>query len=119
MAFVVIKANDIAGARQAVREVLSGYADEVVETAALLASELVTNGIAFGDRAAILRIRPAADRVRVEVSDRNPSVMDLAPLHPEPEDESGRGLLLVHELASSWGVEPRAAGKTVWFELAL
>jgi hypothetical protein len=26
-------------------------------------------------------------------------------------------MLLVDELATAWGVEPRAEGKTVWFEL--
>ncbi len=38
---------------------------------------------------------------------------------PGPEDESGRGLMLVQALASSWGTRPAETGKTVWFTLAL
>ncbi|MEV7344136.1 ATP-binding protein [Streptomyces sp. NPDC093544] len=36
-----------------------------------------------------------------------------------PEDESGRGLLLVAVLAARWGTVPRTPiGKTVWAEIA-
>lgn len=35
-----------------------------------------------------------------------------------PENEQfGRGLLIVQELASNWGVEGRNVGKTVWCEV--
>jgi len=34
---------------------------------------------------------------------------------PSAADETGRGLLIVRELASSWGVEPETEGKRVWF----
>jgi hypothetical protein len=35
-----------------------------------------------------------------------------------PEDESGRGLLLVAVLAARWGTAPRTpVGKTVWAEV--
>jgi hypothetical protein len=37
--------------------------------------------------------------------------------HPDPAEEHGRGVLLIDELANAWGVEPRADGKTVWFEI--
>jgi hypothetical protein len=33
--------------------------------------------------------------------------------------EHGRGVLLVDALATRWGVDQRAGGKTVWFELDL
>jgi hypothetical protein len=33
------------------------------------------------------------------------------------DDESGRGLVLLDAVALRWGVEPEAAGKTVWCEL--
>jgi len=36
-----------------------------------------------------------------------------------PDDVSGRGVMIVDELASAWGVEPeRSGGKRVWFEVA-
>ncbi|WP_189327549.1 ATP-binding protein, partial [Streptomyces flaveus] len=37
---------------------------------------------------------------------------------PQPDDESGRGLLLIAALADRWGTEPYApSGKTVWAEV--
>jgi hypothetical protein len=33
------------------------------------------------------------------------------------EATTGRGLQLLDSVASAWGVEPRSAGKTVWFEV--
>ena len=30
----------------------------------------------------------------------------------------GRGLALVETLSERWGIEPRAGGKVIWFELA-
>ncbi|RRR71459.1 ATP-binding protein, partial [Streptomyces sp. RP5T] len=37
----------------------------------------------------------------------------------DPDDESGRGLLLVAHAADRWGTRPGTAGKTVWFELSV
>ena len=34
-----------------------------------------------------------------------------------PEDEGGRGLTLVEELAEGWGTAPLPWGKQVWAEL--
>ncbi|CAM5438334.1 ATP-binding protein OS=Streptomyces fumanus OX=67302 GN=GCM10018772_58070 PE=4 SV=1 [Streptomyces fumanus] len=36
---------------------------------------------------------------------------------PNPEDEGGRGLALVGELAEDWGTAPLPWGKQVWAEL--
>ena len=36
---------------------------------------------------------------------------------PSPDDEHGRGLLLVEALAHAWGSEPVHGGKRVWAEL--
>ena len=51
--------------------------------------------------------------IRIEVRDASehlPSVMA-----PRTDAERGRGLRIVNELASSWGVEPELGGKVVWF----
>ena len=53
--------------------------------------------------------------MRVELED--PSTAVPVVRHPDPADEHGRGVLLIDELADAWGVEPRADGKTVWFEI--
>lgn len=53
--------------------------------------------------------------VRVEVSDLSVGVPLLRWFGLEAS--TGRGLQLVARLASSWGIDERADGKTVWFEL--
>ncbi len=54
--------------------------------------------------------------MRVEVADHDPALP--VQQHPPAEAVTGRGLLIVDALATRWGVEPAADGKTVWFELA-
>jgi len=104
-----------------------GVAD-LVDTAELLASELVTNAIRHTDRDAMFTARlyrePGESRVaeagrarlRVEVEDES----DLWPTRRTPGEQasSGRGLMLVEALADGWGVEPRGSGKRMWFELS-
>jgi hypothetical protein len=60
-------------------------------------------------------LRPAGDRVRVEVTDHGSGRprRRRAPL----QATTGRGLDMVHLLASDWGVRRLARGKAVWFEL--
>jgi len=49
------------------------------------------------------------------VSDDSPEIP--VPRVPTVEAVTGRGLMIVDALASSWGVEPNGSGKTVWFEI--
>ena len=84
------------------------------ETSELLVSELTTNALQHARGGFEVRVR-AQPRVRVEVHDRSvvlPSPRDLA-----PSDESGRGLQIVTQLATSWGTRKLPNGKVVWFEL--
>ena len=88
---------------------------ECVENAVLLTSELVTNALRHGTGS--VRVGCDADRatVRIEIGDssrRRPTVRAA-----DPDDESGRGMLLVDALASAWGVTDTPGGKTVWFEV--
>ncbi|MBY8883877.1 ATP-binding protein [Streptomyces sp. PTM05] len=97
-------------------------AEDAIETAVLLVSELVTNACTHArsspGREIGVRCVLSGGRLRVEVSDAG----DAWPKRREAgdEDESGRGLALVEALADAWDVEPRpyGVGKTVWFELA-
>ena len=107
-----------ADARGGVRSTLAGVDPEVVEIAALLVSELVTNAIVHGSGEASLVVEVGDGHVHIEVADSEPT-LDLRPLRVEPTSEHGRGLATVDALASSWGVEPRLAGKAVWFDITL
>jgi anti-sigma regulatory factor (Ser/Thr protein kinase) len=98
---------------------------ELVETARLLVSEVVTNvGLHTTSLAVRLEAVVRRDRVRVSVyDDAVDAAVDVTP-HLNALDtqaESGRGLLLLAGFAHDWGVTRAgavpASGKCVWFEL--
>lgn len=94
------------------------------ETAGLVISELGANAVSHGHVPGrdfeVTLLQPGyCGLLRIEVSDaRGESRPDPLKLpEPAPEDESGRGLLLVTAVAAAWGVADRIVGKTVWVEL--
>jgi DNA-binding response OmpR family regulator len=103
-------------ARRVVRDVLLhwGYGD-LLDDAALVVSELVTNAVRHAGSASIVVVNRTEGGIRVEVRDEGPGAPDLA---PSPTDaEHGRGLMIVAALATAWGVEDDETSKTVWVEL--
>lgn len=90
---------------------------DLTDTAALLVSEVATNALVHGSGDVRVVARADGRVLRVEVQDDEPqlprqrSAGDL--------DEGGRGLALLDALATAWGTDGRADGKTVWFELRL
>lgn len=108
--------SSVAISREFVRSRLVGWemADKV-DSAVLIASELVTNGVLHARTALQVRLITDGPTVRIEVSDENPRVPNPGPCPPDAT--SGRGLALVSSLASSWGIEHRDGGKVVWAEL--
>ncbi|MET7320707.1 ATP-binding protein [Streptomyces sp. NPDC005549] len=110
--------------RAALHAVLGGWrvGQEVLESAELVLSELVTNALRVrvpSDRQVGVKIaRSLADGLlRLEVSDAGSGRPEVRA--PGDEEIGGRGLLLVEALAHRWGVDERAGGigKTVWAEL--
>lgn len=94
---------------------------DVLDTVKLLVSELVTNAVVHARSDVEVGVRLTPRTVRVEVTDHGSPLGAgggaLAPGQPDDEATSGRGLFLVEALSSSWGVEPREGGKTMWFEV--
>jgi anti-sigma regulatory factor (Ser/Thr protein kinase) len=107
---------------------LSGLA----ETVELVVSELVTNAVLattgsdgrprYDDELAglpVVHIRLLSDRERVvvEVWDRSTEAPTLK--EAEPDQESGRGLMLVEAVCERWGWATAAGwhGKAVWAEM--
>ncbi len=105
---------------------------ETIETAELMASELVTNAVkaagpeqeslTYADLGSIDRIavtlRYLLGRVIIEVfdSNNNPPVLDEA----DTDAESGRGLMLVQALSKEWGYFfPPSGGKVVYCVIAV
>ena len=106
-----------AHARQLVRDFCehAGVAAGVSEMVVLLTSETVTNSVLHGRGAVQVNATTSPGCVRVEVADGS----RRAPVTTAVEDgkEHGRGLLLLEQCSSAWGVDVRRRGKTVWFEV--
>ena len=111
--------------RRRVRDHLTGWGHPadgaVLRDAVLVASELATNVVRHGpvlEREFETAVTALPDGFcLVEVSDEG--THPPRPREPGPDEESGRGLLLVGHLASAWGVWNRGRhGQTVWALLA-
>lgn len=91
--------------------------DEVVDTATVVASELATNALVHGRGRVELRLRLTRDRLVVESVDSGHHMPRRR--RAGDEDEGGRGLHLVAELADRWGFRSTEEGKVVWAEIDL
>ncbi|BFO15990.1 hypothetical protein SHKM778_23780 [Streptomyces sp. KM77-8] len=90
----------------------------------LIVAELCANAVQHGHvpgRDFHLGLHVTPDGVRVEVTDTRAERGPQCSAVPEESDETGRGLLLVSQLATRWDWHPRldGPGKTVWAEYAL
>ena len=105
-------------ARHATRANLTsaGVSDDLVDTAELLVSELTSNVVKHTGGRPTLRVERRDDVIRIEVGDSTPG---LVPVERDVDTaaDSGRGLLLVSTLATSWGYERDGDRKLTWVEL--
>ncbi|MFE3553757.1 ATP-binding protein [Streptomyces sp. NPDC059193] len=119
-------------ARQTLRSVLRTHAmGALVETAELLAGELLANAYLYSDGPYALRLRAMGTaRLRISVWDSNPYIpppfgADAVTGTPRADDARGRGLFLVRAFAANWGGYPLSGtgpgqdtgGKLLWVEL--
>ncbi|MFE4576598.1 ATP-binding protein [Streptomyces chartreusis] len=89
---------------------------DLVETAELLLTELATNALWHGSHLNIgVRIAIEDAHLKIEVNDGSPLRPELR--QAKPDDEGGRGLLLVECMANAWGVSDD--GTTTWCTLPL
>ncbi|WP_415953639.1 SpoIIE family protein phosphatase [Streptomyces sp. KLOTTS4A1] len=113
--------GEVRRARRLVREQLAAWglaSAPVADTAELLVSELVTNAVRHAAHGLPVELRLVRTDVLLgEIVDADHTLPTLR--SAGPEDEAGRGLGVVERLAREWGASRTAAGKSVWFELAL
>jgi anti-sigma regulatory factor (Ser/Thr protein kinase) len=99
-----------------------GVPEETRTDTVLVLSELATNAIRHTSCAHFVCCVGLATggRVHLEVHDHDSAEHRLAPRRPGPDDEGGRGLLLVQHLTERWGVDRSllTAGNAVWARLA-
>src|SRR4051794_11436229 len=111
-------------ARRTLRLILTMHGlIRLVDTAELLATELVSNAVRHTKGPAALRVRWSAGVLRIGAWDADPEPPEPpVPLEQVVEVEEGRGLGLVRACADLWGWQPLTRdgnrGKVVWCELA-
>jgi serine phosphatase RsbU (regulator of sigma subunit)/anti-sigma regulatory factor (Ser/Thr protein kinase) len=111
----------VATARGLVAAALGDWAaDELVDDATLLVSELATNAVLHAGTDFEVSAELLGDAVEVSITDHHPT-RTLPQPAPSVDDEleSGRGLFLTASLAQQWGVDYTPSSKRVWFRLAL
>lgn len=108
-------AESVKVGRQRIRDVLAAQPDEVIEAAALLTNELVTNAIKHGEAPIAVEVSVNDERIRIAVADNGPDLPTPTPA--DHQAESGRGLTIIEKLADRWGVDQLRVGKRVWVEL--
>jgi anti-anti-sigma factor len=112
-----------AAARLYVRDVLQYWrlalpGQDVIDNAELLADELVTNAVIHARTSLRLRLELRGDLLHIGVHDASSRLLRVVP--DDAEGETGRGLRLVEQLATAWGVhQGRDGGKVVWCTLRL
>jgi hypothetical protein len=113
-----VEPRSVRAGRQFAGETLAQWGHpEHADTVRLLVSEILTNAVRQARAPIGLRVHRSTTEIVTEIFDDNPHLPQrrLA----GPDDECGRGLMLVEALATEWGTRPGPAGKTVWFTVAL
>jgi serine/threonine-protein kinase RsbW len=113
------RVDSIPAARSFLAKLLHGWdvADEVVDDASLLATELMSNAVEHGSGVVHLEITVHDGLLRVGVHD---GAVELPVIGDGTETGlAGRGIWIVQSIARDWGSDSSGEepGKTVWFEL--
>lgn len=89
---------------------------DLVFTASVVVSELVTNAVRYSEGP--IRLRLVRDHALIiEVTDDSSTAPQLR--QAEDDDEHGRGLSITSQLTERWGTRREHRGKTIWAELAV
>jgi len=95
-----------------------GVADEVIDDAALLTTELMANAVRQGSGIVNLRVELEDGLLHVDVQDDAEELPSTRLGNPgSPRGLGGGGLWIVQSVARDWGSDGADGGKTVWFEL--
>ncbi|WP_256725648.1 ATP-binding protein [Streptomyces sp. IMTB 2501] len=113
--------GSVAQARRLTHARLSGWSvcADTCDSAALVISELVTNAIVHtASSRVVCELHDHDDTVRIAVRDWGCAPGEPHPSPRRPDEEHGRGLLLVDALCQAWGAQEHGPGLLVWAELA-
>ncbi|AEM80343.1 ATP-binding protein [Streptomyces violaceusniger] len=114
------EASQVAGLRRAVRAELAVLGlSALVDEAQLIVTELASNVVKHVGQGSVatLVLDVGSDQLRMELHDK--SGKEPQNLHPDSDEESGRGLQILGALSTTWGTVRTTVGKAVWCELPL
>ncbi|MEU3954467.1 ATP-binding protein [Streptomyces achromogenes] len=112
--------GSVAQARRLTQARLTGWSvcADTCDSAALVMSELVTNAIVHtASSRVVCELHDHDDMVRIAVRDEGCAPGEPHPSPQRPDEEHGRGLLLVDALCRAWGAQEHGPGLLVWAEL--
>ncbi|MFJ9029298.1 ATP-binding protein [Streptomyces sp. NPDC102274] len=112
--------REVAGLRRVLHMYMGFWGlPEVIVPAQVCVSEMVTNVIRHVGEGTPTTLAVSIQGTHVRIEIRDPDTRALPTVLAPPDDaESGRGMLLVDELADRWGVALLPDVKVVWCELA-
>ena len=88
----------------------------------LIASELVTNAVAYGGGSGRIRLWREDSRVKCEISDRGPGIPETTDLgfhQPAASSQSGRGLWVARTLSDEIDIVTGDTGTTITVSMKL
>ena len=109
--------QSVAAGRRLIREALAAWhLEDLIDTATLLTSEVVTNSVLHARTDILLSVRRTSDHtVTISVHDDSPH-LPRARRHSS-DATTGRGLELLDQLSDEWHVEADPDGKTLTFSV--
>ncbi|WP_052681346.1 ATP-binding protein [Saccharothrix sp. ST-888] len=111
--------RNVGRARQLTCTALAAWgAADLVDSAQLVVSELVTNAVRYGRGAISITLALTDAALQISVADFGRELPQAR--EAGEEDSSGRGLAIVTMLCEEWSVTTRLTGKTVscWLDLS-
>lgn len=85
---------------------------ETLDVAGLLVTELVSNAVLHAKTDMLLVVEIVPGRVVLRLQDGSPEDPARQPI--DADAPTGRGLAIVEELATAWGVDHDRGSKVVW-----
>jgi CheY-like chemotaxis protein/anti-sigma regulatory factor (Ser/Thr protein kinase) len=85
------------------------------DAAGLVVTELATNAVLHAGSPYTVQVSHAGGALRIEVADHHDGTPEPQPFSADAE--SGRGIVLVSAVSTSWGIDAQPEGKVTWAEL--
>jgi len=112
--------DSVSRARTWLRAILAAHGHEdTLDPALLIMSELATNAVMHATQSATIEILCELDTDILTLGVIDHDIRQPVILEVTPDDERGRGLILIASISAEWGCHPHDNGKLVFARLKL